>query len=262
MQRYGSPREKEALRLLFEPGPPRLEVVSALLADQRSDGGWSYAGSSLSSVNQTLWRLTQAAEVGLDAGHRSIMAAVGFLARKQNPDGSWAEDLRLAPECPPWAAPGSLSASTYLTASAGYSLATLAGTSLEHVRRASEYLSGLLGLDGRLPSFLHSHWLAAALWWKTGEETLAERALGYLNTRLGPDFPSNNLSWAAVTLIAAGYPADSACLRTVLDLLEARQFEDGHFDSEDGESAFPHATWEALKALKLGGRLSGPGQGA
>jgi hypothetical protein len=255
VRRYGSLREKEALRLLFEPGSPRLEVISSILESQNPGGGWGYRGGSLSSVHETLWRLTQAVEVGLDAGQPSIMAAVGFLAQKQNPDGSWAEDPRLALEGPPWVAPGDRAAEVYLTSSAGYVLATLTGTSLGQVSRASRYLAQELGGDGRLPSFLHAHWLAAGLWWRTGEKDLADRALVYLSSRLGPAFPTNNLSWAAVTLLAAGCPPDTPFLEIALDLLEGRQCADGHFDSEDGETAFPHATWEALKALKLSGRL-------
>jgi len=243
------------LRLLFEPGPPRREVVSDLLSGQRSDGGWGYPSSPLSSINETLWRLTQAGELGVDAAYPSIMAAIGFLASKQNPDGSWQEDPRLAAASPPWATPGRPEATVYLTASAGYSLAALAGTGLDRVRRASDYLLGMIGPDGRLPSFLHSHWLAAGLWWRTGRADLAEQVISYLATRLDRDSPANHLSWAAVTLLTAGYPPDAPFSRRVLDMLEARQAEDGHLDAEDGEAWFSHATWEALKALKLAGRL-------
>ncbi len=255
VRRHGNAREKEALRLLFEPGPPSPTVVRDLFANELPRGGWTYPGCEIGSVNETLWRLTQAREIGLDAGHPSVMSALSFLLRVQNPDGSWVEDARLSSKCPPWGAPGNPAASVYLTASAAYVAAILMGTSLPEVRRASEYLSAMLESDGWLPSYLHTHWLAAGLLWKTGEKDLADLVIGYLRSRLGPDTPTNNLSWAAVTLLEAGFPSEHPFAQVLLDLLEARQAEDGHFDSEDGEAWFAHSTWEALKAFALGGRL-------
>lgn len=254
VRQHGDPREREALRLLFEPSPPRPEIVSAILAGQRADGGWGYEERGPSSLNQTLWPLTQAMEVRLDANNPGIRSALDFIEQVQSPDGSWSEDPRLASVCPPWVAPKNRSAEIYLTASACYTLALLAGTS-PCLDSGSAYLSSRLEDNGRLPSYFHAHWLAAGFWWKLGQREAAERTLGYLSSRLGPAFPTNNLSWAAVTLLDAGYPAGSPFLATVLDMLETRQAADGSFDSEDGIGAFPHATWEALKALQLSGRL-------
>ncbi|HHX29500.1 MAG TPA: hypothetical protein GX716_10915 [Firmicutes bacterium] len=255
VRRYGNEREKEALRLLFEPGPPSPTVVRELFSGELPQGGWTYPGCEIGSVNETLWRITQALEIGLDAGHPAMMSALSFLLRVQNADGSWVEDARLASKCPPWAAPGRPATTLYLTSSAAYVVAILMGTSLPETRRASNCLSAMLESEGRLPSYLHTHWLAAGLWWKTGERDLVDRVIGYLRSRLGPDTPTNHLSWAAVTLLDAGLPSENPFVQLLLDLLEARQSEDGHFDAEDGEAWFAHSTWEALKAFAMEGRL-------
>lgn len=106
-----------------------------------------------------------------------------------------------------------------------------------------------------MPSFLHTHWLAAGLCWGIREHSLASRVLDYLATTLDARFADNQLSWMAVSLLAVKYPRNSQFVATALNLQETRQRPDGSWTSEDGREFDSHATYEALRAFKMGGRI-------
>lgn len=102
--------------------------------------------------------------MGLEASEPAITRAVEFLAQRQRADGNWEEDAALASLAPPWAKPGDEFVMLYLTAICGFWLAVLV-EGKERASRAASYLYPYLDVDdGRLPSFLHTHWLAGGLW--------------------------------------------------------------------------------------------------
>lgn len=252
----GSARDREAVRILFESGHARGEVVQTVLAGQRADGGWPPAeGFDVSSVSETVWRLTQLDELGVDRNHPSVREALTFLKVSQQACGAWKEHESLREVLPPWAAPGRPAATIYVTASAGYTVLVFCGPEEATARRAADYLAAQTGPHGSMPSFIHSHWLAAALWWGLGRREMSDRTMAYLSTRIGPHTPDNQLSWMAVALMSVGVSPENALLSRVLHMILERQAPDGRFTSEDGPECDPHATYEALRALKMAGML-------
>ena len=77
--------------------PAALEPhVRALLAAQRSDGGWAQLprlGSDAYATGQALVALQRAG--GLDASHPSVRRGLAYLLSQQREDGSWLVETRL-----------------------------------------------------------------------------------------------------------------------------------------------------------------------
>ena len=108
-----------------------------------------------------------------------------------------------------------------------------------------------LALDGSLPSFLQTHWLAAALWIRLnwGSRNLpqpAQRALDYLATQIDDETPSGALGWMLTTLAPLGVPPEHPAIVKALALLSEQQRSDGGWTSEDGPE---RDTWVSLQAL-------------
>ncbi len=252
--RHGDAVEQARLRHLLTGEPADPQVVGALLAGQRPDGGWNpFWAPDYSGLDATCFRLAQADQLGLTGAEPAVGRALRFLAGRQRDDGSWEEAEAVRGLAPPWAAPGDPAARLYLTANCGFWLATLGDTSGGGAR-AARFLHGQLAPDGSLPTFAHAHWLAAGLWFRLGDREPAGRVLRYLGGQLGPDFPTSDLGWLLTTLHAAGVPPDHALMAQAAALLAWRQEADGRWPSEDGPSRDVHVTLEALRAQRLGGR--------
>lgn len=270
----GGPVELARLRRLVSGEKAPEHAVAALLDGQCADGGWpAFWAPWASSLDATCFRVALAEQVGVGPGHPAIGRAVAFLAARQSPDGSWEEDVHGADgtadgavEVPRWLRPGDEAATLYLTANCGFWLAVLlvpceppcTGPRVQPLReplRAAGYLEARLGDDGRLGrSFLHTHWLAGGLWWRLGQIGLAELVFGYLQQRLGADFPASNLGWLVNSLLIAGVPSSHPLVDAAASQLEQCQQADGRWASEDGPDYDVHSTLEALRALRLCGR--------
>ncbi|HZU11818.1 MAG TPA: prenyltransferase/squalene oxidase repeat-containing protein [Chloroflexota bacterium] len=254
--RHGTDVERARLASLLTGRAPSETIVDALFAGQRPDGGWSpFWASDYSSRDATCYRLAQADQLGLNSAE-PVQRAVRFLLARQASDGSWQEDSSVRDAAPPWAQPGDPAARLYLTANCGYWLAILESET-EAAGRAARFLAGHLGDDGSLPTFPHSHWLAAGLWYRTGETAAAEAVLGHL-TRCLSRLAASNLGWLVVTLQGVGLPAGHPLLRQATDRLAAEQQPDGRWVSEDGPERDVHATLEALRAIRGGMTTSVP----
>jgi hypothetical protein len=180
---------------------------------------------------------------------------VHFLVRRQKADGSWEEDVSMQDVAPPWARPGDLAAQLYLTANCAFWLVMLLPDSA-YSGSASTFLGAHLDATGNLPSFLQTHWLSAGLWYRLGDAGRAHRILAYLSDRMDERLPASSLSWMLTTLLLAGVPATDTLVRRGALLLEREQRPDGGWPSEDGPSREVHVTLEALRVLRLCGRLS------
>lgn len=106
-----------------------------------------------------------------------------------------------------------------------------------------------------MPSFLQTHWLAAALWQQRGLVDEAAKTLGYLATQVDK-LSAGNLAWLVVALREGGVPAADAAVVAALDRLLAWRDPAGHWPSDEGIENSVHVTIEALKALQLCGRLA------
>jgi len=253
------------------------EVVNALFADQRADGGFAPRWTqNYSSLDATCFRLAQAEQIGVSGSEAAVRRAVQFLIQRQQRDGSWEEDVSVVAKAPVWAQPGDLAARLYLTANCGYWVAVLgdvgpaskasvgpvsrssadsaARASVDPAVRAADYLESCLEPDGRLPSFLHTHWLAAGLWHRLDYDDLSQQVLSYLATRLA-GMSANNLTWLLTTLLGAGVPASNSLIMDASSMLERYQNPDGRWISDDGPEFDVHCTLEALRVLSLLGAV-------
>lgn len=244
----GSQVERASLRYLYFGERPSLQVVDHFLASQRPDGGWAPPWMpDYSSPDATCYHLAQAFRMGIPPGHPALQKAAVFLVQRQYLDGSWEEDARVESAAPPWAVPGELATRLYLTANCG--LWCLHMQAPRHtVEKASELLLGHLDAAGKLPGFLHTHWLAASLWYGSGLVRQAELTLGYLLTRMD-DLELSNLPWLITSLRSAGLPAELPLLVAAADKLKCGQLSDGSWPVEDLQTGRARPTLEALHAL-------------
>lgn len=255
LRAHGSASEQSRLRVLLEGTQPTAEEVAAMLAGQRPDGGWApFWAADYSAVDATCFRLAQAEQASISPDHEAIQRSAQFLRARQRPDGSWEEDATVSGTAPPWATPGDLASQLYLTANSTYWLARLLPEDAA-AHRGAAVLRRHLDERGQLPTFTHAHWLAAGVWHGLGARALAERVLAALPARLNETTPASSLSWLITCLRMVDVPSDHPVIARALALLEGSQRTDGGWTSEDGASADAHSTLEALRALRLCGRL-------
>ncbi|HEY7092284.1 MAG TPA: prenyltransferase/squalene oxidase repeat-containing protein [Ktedonobacterales bacterium] len=235
--------------------PPVAELDRQLLEGQRPDGGWApFWASDYSSLDATCYRLAQAETAGLSLSWE----ALEFLRSRQRSDGSWEEDESARDLAPPWVTPGDLAARLYLTANCGWwlinGMAHGAQGYEDEAARAGAYLEGHQAEDGSLPSFLQTHWLAAALWIRLewGQPDLPEQAtrtLDHLATQLSDETPAGALGWMLTTLAPLGVPPEHPAIVKAVALLSEQQRPDGGWTSEDGPDRDTWVTLQALLAL-------------
>jgi squalene cyclase len=250
--------------LLDGQGSLSHDQAQRFFSGQRKDGGWApFWAPDSSSLDATCYRLAQAETIA--PYHPAFQRAVAFLATRQRPDGSFEEDESVRDLAPPWAKPGELAPRLYLTANCGWWLdrgsGYFVGKDKTHAeawrtaaRRAGAYLERHLAPDGSLPSFLHAHWLAAALWIRLNWDRRPDlpeptrRVLDYLATRMTDAVPASSLAWMLTTLgpIMQG---EHPLIERATALLIAQQRPDGSWASEDGPERDPYVIIEALRAL-------------
>jgi hypothetical protein len=250
------PTVQARLNYIFREQRPAPEVVQLLLTNQRLDGGWSpFWTMDYSSLDATCYRLAKAEQMGYTAPDEpALQRALQLFVQRQQPDGSLEEESSKADAAPNWAKPGNQAAGLYLTANCGYWLSSWDQT-ISPAQRAAAYIWQFLDEQGHLPSFLHTHWLAAGLWYRLGQHEEAERVINYLDSRLS-DISASGLAWLVCCLRAVGVPLlSNQCLRKAILLLEKQQQPDGLWKSEDGPSEDINATLEAIRALCLYGKL-------
>ena len=212
----GSPLERARLRALLHGGPAPPEALP-----RANDGGgfparWSPRASSLDA---TCLVLDQVSDLGDEAATLRARAILFLQAHRQR-DGCWQESEDEA-------------ATVYLTANCGY---------WTDNARAADWLAARVSPDGRLPSFVQAHWLAAALL-RRHAQAAASLLVAHVETTvdgLGP----GGLAWLASTL-----PAEPVAA-TARGLLAALQEPDGRWRSEDGDVFDVAATLAAIRVLR------------
>lgn len=252
IKRQGDEIELARLGHLISEESPPAQISKEFQASQRPDGGWeAFWSSDYSSLDATCFRFTQAYQLGLDFKLPWIGAGLDFLRNRQREDGSWEEDRSMKDAVPHWLKPGDLSARLYLTANCGFWLGW-AGGDPKASEDAADYLIQYLDENGRLPSFPHTHWLAAGLWYRLEMKAPSERVQIHLTCMLD-DLSGSNLAWLITTLRIVNIPRESQIIRQGISRLVEFQCPDGSWRSDDGERFDVHATLEALYAMKLCG---------
>ena len=247
---HGDDLECARLDALLGAGRDDASVVLVATRDQQADGGfpasWSAGDSSLDA---TCYRLSWLSDLG-SAGIPALARAVDFLAGHQRSDGSFEEATAVA-DMPPWTRPGDLAARLYVTANCGYWLwwhgragRGPAGRGRRFaVRSAAAWLATQIGADGRLSSYLQTHWLAIPILREAGFDQEADGlhwALAFRLTGLGP----TALTWLVATIPVERVATEA---RTRLSQLQER---DGRWESEDGPAEDVATTLAAIRALR------------
>lgn len=255
VQRQGSPQERAQLRHILHGEPPPRDVVEQFERSQRGDGGWApFWAPDYGSLDATCYQLAQLKQLGVDMRSSMVIDAVRFLAERQAYDGSWAEEPSVADAAPLWARPGDLAANLYVTANCAYWTA-MTGLVPSAAHDAATWLSFHLDENGGLPSFPHTHWLAAAVWSHENMDDETSKGLAYLRAGV-PELSAGNLAWMVLALRQGGIPsADETVASAVERLVELRD-PAGPWPSDEGADNAAHVTVEAIMALKLCGRLS------
>jgi hypothetical protein len=253
--------------LLAGQGSLSPEQERQFLVGQRDDGGWApFWAPDYSSLDATCFRLAQAES--LDLVRDACVRALRFLVSRQRSDGSFEEDHSTRDLAPPWATPGKQKPQLYLAANCGWwlingpvngwpSRADDGDACRAGAARAGAYLERYLAPDGSLPSFLQTHWLAAALWIRLNWQYPPEhpervwRVLDYLTTRMSDGVPASSLAWMLATLAPIGVPIEHPLIERATALLSRQQRPDGSWASEDDPQRDPYTTVEALRALVL-----------
>lgn len=243
---HGNDIDRARLAYVQHKQAPAPGVVQQFQTSQRADGGWNpFWASDYSSVDATCYQLAQAAQLGLDASTPFVAAALRFLAWRQRGDGSWMETAEVTNPAPPWVKPGNLAATLYLTANAGYWLAGMPEL-VSSAGAAGAFLARHLDENGRFPSFLHTHWLAAGLWFRLNQPIPANQVLDYLYTQLDK-LSAANSAWLLTTMDSnVPHPL---CKAAVVKLVGSQQ-ENGRWISDDGPDFDVYTTLEALRAIR------------
>lgn len=253
---HGSMADKARLFFLESQTPPEVGLVDQLQNTQRENGGWQPLwAEDYSSIEATCVMLERAMSLGMKAETPFFKDGLDFLVSRQAPDGSWEESPQVKEVAPPWVKPGDSSSRLYLTAHAGWTLACSLG-GINAVEKAAQYLQNVQSVDGSLPSYLQTVWLAAGIWQILEQKDPLRRAILFLQMRAGR-MPANFLSWMLVTLLQSGFDPDSALIQNALERLDGLQHADGHWDSDDGSAYDVHITLQSLQAFAMAGNSAG-----
>lgn len=251
VQTHGSDQDRARLAVLVEGAPVAEKTVAAAVRDQLGDGGfpapWSGGHSSLDA---TCNRVSQIADFGV-AASAATDRAIDFLASYQRRDGAFEEDRAVGFNAPPWARPGDPAALLYVTANCAYTilagLQLRPGSSLRRpsvaVARAADHLASRIGSDGRLPSFLHTHWLASPVLRAAGFDAAADGLLWALAFRL------SGLGPTALAWLAAAIPEEPVAAEARYRLIQLQE-PDGRWRSEDSVEQDVATTLTAIRVLR------------
>lgn len=229
------------------PAPPG--VIASLLKFQLADGSFTRPrpASLAGSINETLNALWRMEELGLMKSVASELAC-RYLISRQSGNGSWQE------------APGNATPlqsytqdplfGCYLSAYSAYFLALSGFGTTPVLEKAARYLAGIQRSAGNFTGFLHTTWLAcsALLLINGRNDKRAKKGLLYLKNLEFKDWDSSQVAWALSCLGNAGITVKHPFISAGLAELEANQFEDGSWISEDGEGYEVEATLASIKA--------------
>lgn len=250
VKQHGSVLEQASLGVFLGDGRLLDRAIGELTNSQNKDGSWSpFWSPTASSIDATCCRLAICEQLSL-RNEGFIRLAITFLAERQQPDGSFAEDEALASVAPVWAQPASTAARLYLTANTGFWLKYYHAERTSSVKAGQFLISNVNNL-GFLPTFLHANWLAAGLFFGIGNNASSLSIMSYLSSRL-PELNASNLAWMVNALVIMGVSAETPLIQSALSKLRELQHDDGHWESEDGRHYDVHTTFESLRAIRFG----------
>lgn len=215
------------------PVPPRVS--------QNPDGGWpAFWSDGVSSLDGTCYQLFLLHGIPGEAVGADLPAALEFVMRAQNTDGTWSEGP--STQTPDWLLPGSPAARAYLTANCGAVLADY-GVAPDAVARAADALEWSVDPHGRLPGPTVAHWLAARVLRTQGRIMVVRRLLDVVG-RGFEAFDAEELVWFG----ACTRPGDRWSRRIAARLV-TEQNPDGSWSDRKGTAGSATLTVTAARVL-------------
>ena len=250
----GSNLEKARLDCILHGTRPAENVLQDFLPLQNADGGFPFGmlKGNLSTVNETTVALWWMEELDLFTSP-SANQTFQYLIDIQHPDGSWDEDPRLAQyDLPPWIQLGDVKTQVYLSAYATYWLAVAGYMKQPAFRKAIHYLIRNQDKDGKFYGYLHTTWIATAVFLRAGDRyaDIARLGMQALSGKKLSEMADSQIAWALDCLSAGGLLKSHPFIERCLWELFHRQKPDGSWASEDGETFAVGATIQVLKVFK------------
>ncbi len=250
----GSPFEKARLYYILRGEIPDAALLRPLLDTQSKDGGFPSRPrpGNVSSVDSTLTALWKLDESGLFPS-TVFSRALQFIISTQRPDGSWDENPALpAADLAPWIIPGNPATRLYLTAYSTYWLGLSEHKNGPAFEKAARFLAAQQEDSGKIPGYQHNSWIGTGVFLLAGPpyQAQARRGLQFLASLPAPEWEDSQLTWAIDCLSRAGLPQTEPFIASGLDLLRARQAEDGCWASEDGLAFIVTATLQAIRIFQ------------
>jgi hypothetical protein len=205
--------------------------------------------SALHNTHAALLRLDELEILGSSAAKK----AFEYILRVQREDGGWDENAPIAKYSPPpWARPGEPWARIYLSAQSAYWLAVGEYQSHAGFQKALDFLREHQEGSGRFEGFLHSTWIATAVFVMAGDpySEIVDKGLEALKAKPLSEWVDSQISWALECLGRAGLPKENPFVEQSLAELIRRQGGSGEWISEDGEARTVGAIIGVLKVLK------------
>jgi squalene cyclase len=250
----GSSLEKARIKIIASGGKPEPETIQYFNQLQNDDGGFPFGmeKKNISSVFDTLVAFSWMDDLGMLNSPLANTAAQ-YLFAVQHDDGGWDERPEIKEyDPPPWSVPGDLKARLYLTVDSSFWLAVMDYKTLPGFQKALDFLLKHQDESGKFYGFLHSTWIATAVFALAGEKysEIVQKGLRFLMPRSPDQWADSQIGWALSCLSKAGLPKTHPFIEKCLVELIKRQKPDGSWSSEDGDTFDVGATIEAVKVLK------------
>jgi len=234
------------LEYILSQKVPGNEELENIILSQRRDGSWSpFWAEGSSSLDATCYRLALLEQAGIRK-HRVIDQAIDFITSRMHEDGSFEEELALKDLCPPWAVPGEVGPTIYITANCAFWI-NYYTSSVDP--RTVMFLESQIKDNATIPSFLHTYWLIGGLFHSIGMDEAAKPIFQRLVERCS-EMSADNLTWLINTLIASRVDREAEVIRVSASYLARLQQHDGSWRSDDGAWKDVHTTLEAIRALR------------
>ena len=228
----------------------RKEVLKGFSDIQNPDGGFPYADRKgfPSCLSNTTMALSNLIELGL-GDSEPARKGIDFLLKMKKTNGTWPENEKIKPLEPPfWDMPGDEETTAWLTAAVADILIRI-GKKVP--KTTQNYLRGLQGPDGKFSGFIHTTWLAIAIF-GTGpyaDKHVATRALEYLETADIDDWDASCIAWCLESMKQGDADRASGLRGKLKGMLSDTQEPDGSWPSEGGERAKSRDAVSVLSAL-------------
>lgn len=255
IRKHGNPMDKYRVEYLLNKRSDDAIPLKYLEDIQNEDGGFPHnlEKGKHSDVSETCSMLDLIYELELGK-HDVCKRAVQFLFENQREDGSWDENPRILEYNPPsWDTPGKLETKTWLTGEVANNLIQLGHRDSEQVKRAVEFLKGIIDENGKVTGYKIATWITTSVIAQLEgiENNTAQKSLNLIQEWLQvEDTDASFLNWYLACLLKAKIAKDHPLVQECLDKLLGLQQENGSWTSVDGERYTVPTTITSLRLLR------------